>query len=577
MKIKNIYKELLKEENYKKAYEQIKSNPGNMTKGVDNETLNKINVNWIKDTINKMKDCSFKFKPSKRIYIEKKNGKLRPLGIPSPRDKIVQKVILNTLEKEFEKIFLNCSYGFRPGRSCHDALRYIRSWKRTTWMIEGDIKGYFDNIDHHKLHDTLKKYIDDTNFSNLYWKLVKAGYIEKNKETNRSELKIGEIGVPQGGILSPLLSNIYLHELDTFMQNIKKEYNSELKTIYTKEYKKILNTRRTVKRRYGKNKTSENLRIVKSTEKLFNRTIPSFTQGTKINYARYADDFIVGVIGTRKQAEEIRNKINEFLKNELLLELNLDKTKITNINKEFAPFLGYDIGGTDRKFYSSLRVKSKNKKTTARVGYGNLYVYIPIKKLIDSLINKGFVNKTNKYGKYYGPWINLDVEQILLRYLSVLRGICNYYILARNDHKLKTIEYLLRYSCAHTLAAKFKTSIAKIFKKYGKYLTMKIGNKNMSLKYEPSNKLTNKSYKFEDPFRTLNYSISTKFLMDATCKICGTLENIEIHHVRHLKDLNPKLSAKDALMAKMKRKQIPLCITCHNLIHSGKYSGPSLR
>lgn len=461
MKLKNIYKELFNEENYKKAYEEIKSNPGNMT---DGETLDRMNIKWIKNTIIQMKNCSFQFKPSKRVFITKSNGTLRPLGIPSPRDKIIQKIILNVLEGHFEKIFLNTSYGFRPGTNCHKALIEVRSWRRTTWVIEGEIKSYFDNIDHHKLCNILKKYIDDSNFIDLYWKLVKAGYI--NFITNKDKFIIGEKGVPQCGILSPLLSNIYLHEFDIYMENIKKELNTPLETIYTEE----LNARRTVKRRYGK----ENLKKVRDMEK---KSIPTITKGTEINYVRYADDFIIGLIGIRKQAEMIKLRIKEFLEKELLIELNMDKTHITNIIKNFTLFLGYYLGGTD-----SLRVKGKTSKTKSRVGYGNLYLYIPVMRLIEKLRDKGFVRKDIIQGKYYGPWINLDVKQIIMRYRSVLQGICNYYLLARNSYKLNTIRYLLIFSCAHTLAAKFKTSIAKIFAKYGKSMTIEVGNKMYDVK-----------------------------------------------------------------------------------------------
>lgn len=568
--MKDLYKELFKEENYKLAYEEIKSKPGNMTPGVEKETMDGMSKEWIGKTIKSMKDCSFKFKPSKRIYITKANGKKRPLGIPSPKDKIVQRVMANVLEKGYEKIFLDSSHGFRPGKSCHTALKEARSWKRTTWVIEGDIKGYFDNIDHDKLYQLLSKRIKDKNFLDLIVKLMKAGYIETN--TPKDELIVTPKGIPQGGLLSPLLSNIYLHELDVYIETLKKEYNEELESIYTPEYTKVCTEIRTAARRYGKERTKEKLKILRNLLKKRNKIEATKTKGVEINYVRYADDFVVGIIGTKKIAEEIRRKINEFLKKELLIELNMDKTKITNINRYFALFLGYNLGGTDRGFYQSLRVKGKSGRK-ARVGYGNLYLYIPVERVINKLREKGFLHATKDEGKYYGPWINLDIEEIIIRYKSVLMGICNYYVLARNVYKLSVVKYLLKYSAAHTIAAKGKMSLKEVFKKYGKNLSVKVGKNTVSMDYEP---VIKKEYKAVDPFEVTNYQIRTKFIVDQPCKICGSTENVEAHHVRHLKDLNPKKSAIDAMMAKMKRKQIPLCRKCHEKVHSGKYSGPKL-
>lgn len=183
--MKKLYKEMLIKEKYIEAYEEIKSKPSNMT-------LDKISIGKIEKIIEEMKTRKFQFKPSKIVEITKSNGKTRKLGIPSPMDKIVQKVYVSIIEKIYENIFLNTSHGFRPNKSCHTALKEIKKWTGTTWIIEGDIKSYFDTIDHHILADLLKKEIEDTNMINLYWKLVKAGYVEKGV------YKENIIGVPQG-------------------------------------------------------------------------------------------------------------------------------------------------------------------------------------------------------------------------------------------------------------------------------------------------------------------------------------------------------------------------------------------
>lgn len=575
MKAKNIYKELFNEENYRIAYEQIKDKPKKKTEATESKTQKGFSNNWIQETIKEMKDNSFKFKPSKRIEIPKENGKMRVLGIPSPRDKIIQRIVKNKLEEIYEKLFLNSSHGYRPNRSCHTALLEVRSWRRTSWMIEGDIRTYFDNIDPHKLERILSKNIEDTNFLNLYWKFVKAGYVESNTKTTKGEIFIGDKGIPQGGVLSPLLANIYLHELDLFIEQLKLEYDKDLQT---RPYLDVEQELKRIRNKYSKSKNPETLlKLRQLKKKLFKFSI----KGVKINYVRYGDDFLVGVRGTKKLAEEIRQRIKEFLQKELLLDLNLDKTKITNINKNLIMFLGYKIGASNRKAWASYRVKTTDPRTgfkyKKRASFGDVNLYLPLKRVLNRLVSKDFaIFKKNQYfGKYFGPWVNLSEEEIIMRYRSILVGLYNYYSIAKDSFKLKSIRYILIFSCAHTLAAKFKCSLKQIFGKYGKFLSLKVGKKRIDLNYEP--KVVPKHYTPEDLFQVTQYSARTKFKVDQPCSICQSLDSIEIHHVRDLKDLNPKLSTFNEILAKLIRKQIPLCRKCHDLVHRGKYSGPSLK
>lgn len=197
-------------------------------------------------------------------------------------------------------------------------------------------------------------------------------------------------------------------------------------------------------------------------------------------------------------------------------------------------------------------------------------------RIIERLRNKGLIHKKKNQGKYYGVWINLDIPEIVLRYKALLNGLVNYYRLADNSNKFGSISYFLKFSCAHTLAGKLKVSIASVFKKYGKYITVQYGKKSFNLDFKKNLKITN-DVSEKEVYDILNWNIRTNFSMDLPCKICGIFENIEMHHIRHLKDLNPKLSGIHAMMAKMKRKQIPLCKTCHDNVHSGKYSGPKLK
>lgn len=387
MKIKGIYKELQKEENYIKAYEEIKSKSGNMTPGIDKETLQGMSKEWIRETIKTIKDCSFKFKPSKRIYIPKKNGKLRPLGIPSPRDKIIQKIILNILTEYYEEKFQETSHGYRPGRSCKTALKEVRSWKGITWIIEGDIKSYFDTIDHHRLSEILKRDIEDSNFFDIYWKLVKAGYIERDT----TEIIKGEKGVPQGGLLSPLLSNIYLNEMDKYIEELKKETNTEENHSNATESELAQKPTRSEEERTGIKENPER------TEQKVERGTDQVTEGEVVRkrdiekkYVRYADDFLVGIKGPKSKAEEVREQLREYLARELKIELNMEKTKITNITSKETPFLGYEI-----------TVSKENSKLKAWEEQRGIKLKIPTAKIIEKLENKGFLkgNSQNKGGK----------------------------------------------------------------------------------------------------------------------------------------------------------------------------------
>ena len=402
------YNKMFDKEQYKKAYEQLKSKPGKRTLGIDKETLYGISNEWIDKTILSLKDRSFK--PSKRIYIPKS-------GIP--RDIIVQKVLYNILEKEYEdKIFIDTSHGFRPGRSCHSALIEVRKWTGITWVIEGDIKGFFDNIDHHKLASILSINIRDKNILDLYWKLVNAGYVDTP------------------GVLSPLLSNIYLTVLDRYIEKLKLEYNQGIpEYLYYSNY-----------------------------------TIP-----TKIYYVRYGEDWIIGIIGSIDTAREIKDRISKFLKEELLIVLNEENTKITNIKKKYIKFLGFRLLATTAKYY-----EGKDSRTGSKIK-----LFIPHTDLIKSLEIKGLI-KNNK-GVYYGPWINYPDHLIIANYRAIIMVYVNYYyFLATNKSRIYHIVYLLQYSALHTLAAKYKISIAKAISIYSK--AVQVANPNgylVNLLYKP--------------------------------------------------------------------------------------------
>jgi group II intron reverse transcriptase/maturase len=212
--VRDLFKMIVScEDLWMQAYINIRANKGSMTVGIDKSTADGFSIELPKALIHQIKEGNFRFKPVRRVNIPKPNGKLRPLGIPTFRDKLVQEVCRMILEIIYEPLFSNCSHGFRPNRSCHTALRDVRKWSGITWFIEYDIKGYFDNINHEILMKVLKKQIDDKRFLKLIREMLKCGYME-DWEYHKTYS-----GSPQGGVISPILSNIYLHELDKFIES----------------------------------------------------------------------------------------------------------------------------------------------------------------------------------------------------------------------------------------------------------------------------------------------------------------------------------------------------------------------
>jgi group II intron reverse transcriptase/maturase len=618
----NLYHEMFKPQNYKQAYEQIKSKAGNMTPGISGETLDGFSNDKIMKIIEAMKDRSFKFKPSRRIQIPKPNGKLRNIGIPNPIDKIVQRVIKGILERIYEPVFLNTSHGFRPDRSCHTALKYIKTWTGITWTIEGDIKGYFDNIDHKLLAQLLENKIKDKNIIDLYWKMVKAGYINNGEK----EIIHSITGVPQGGVISPILSNIYLHEFDIFMEGIKREYTQEGIVSKTRtEYNNIqsleLKAKKTVNKLLkGKvNITTpedlkdwkESLRqaktIVKKYTAIKRKTRSKEKILTRVYYVRYADDWIVGVTGTLKVAQEIKTRVSTYLKDKLKLELNEDKTKITHMTRQRAYFLGTEIKTTDRKYTRSLRSTyfRNGKEHTRLPSTGQVKLYAPIHKLINKLKDKGFAKQVKQPGKVSykisnnfikkptkilegktkvvpcanTKFIHMTEIQLLERYESILRGYLNWYSFTDNYSRLHRIMYILKYSLICTLARKLRLNTAKVIKKYGKDITIHIpdNNKSRTLKFPKSLKKSNvnsfKNVEF-DPLESTKWKIRTISSLDKDCIICGAKDKIEMYHLRSLKNSEPRSYIEQ--MRAMNRKQIPVCKNCHDKIHKGEYDGIAL-
>lgn len=486
-KVTDLYRKMYKRDMFLAAYKKLKSKPGNMTPGSDGETLDQISLGKIDNIIAKLKDQSFQFRPVRRVLIPKPNGKMRPLGIPSPMDKLVQEVMRMLLEEIYEPLFKESNCGFRPGRSCHTALEKVSKWNGITWVIEGDIQAYFDNVDHKILSKMLTNKIDDKRFIDLYWKLVSAGYVELSPRSQApkkaEQIQKSPIGVPQGGVISPILSNIYLHTFDEFMEKQIEKHSSKEKTIskvnpemarYSKELMKL-------SREFRTSRDPKVLKELKALRLERNQKPSRIRTGTRVYYVRYADDWIVGVLGPKSLAQTLLSNIQIFLNNELRIQLNLEKTHITHIRTKRVKFLGVYFDIHSRKEWKIVKRKSKIYGTIkARINQVRIYFYLPTREIIKELQEKGFVKlignkETKTVTSAMKKWIFLDHRNIIHRFNAVIRGYLNYFSFVDNLSELGSIiKGILLHSCAKTLAQKFRlSSRAKVFKAFGPYLATK--------------------------------------------------------------------------------------------------------
>jgi nicotine oxidoreductase len=587
---KHVYKHILiNRDILEVAYNKISKNKGANTPGTDTLTLDGVSRKVLDRISLELKNHSYEFKPARREYIPKANGKLRPLGIPSPRDKIVQQAMVLILEAVWEKLFLNSSHGFRPNRGCHTALKQVERWTGIDWFIEGDIKSYFDTIDHHILANLIKEKIHDQPFLELYWKAVRAGYVEmKNDKKIDSTL-----GTPQGSIISPILSNIYLHELDCELKHmIEESQTSGNPSKPFKPYLKLHSRVHTLYKRAARSKknwSSEDAENLRQT--LIQRAkLPAVIKGPgyRIHYVRYADDFLVGLKAKRAKAFEIRQAIDVFLRNKLNLSLNLEKTKLTDAKrkKSKALFLGTEIyrnvsRTNNQKFVMKYNPKLK-RRFLSRISCGKLSLLMPVERIVKKLSNQRMCRVDDwKQGKVVPTaktaWMNLPLAGIIMKYNSVLLGYRNFYSFAANRNRMQLIQFIIQHSCAKTIGRKMRIKTrSKVFKTYGRYLKVPGETKPLSLKLLKSHKKTGRFLiNPPDPLDVVYHSLRSKSLLNKSCVICNSAENIEIHHIKRLRG-QIKGNMIETMRA-LNRKQIPVCQACHRNIHKGIYDGKSLK
>ena len=573
-----LYRYLLRPDIYFVAYKNLYANNGAATKGVNEDTADGFSEAKIDSIIKALADETYQPMPVRRTYIQKKNNrkKLRPLGIPTFTDKLVQEVLRMILEAVYEPIFLDVSHGFRPKRSCHTALKQLRrEFNGTRWFVEGDIKGCFDNINHAVLVGLLSNKIKDARITKLIYKFLKAGYLE-NWQYHKTYS-----GTPQGGIISPLLANIYLHELDKFVMKLKSEFDTPGVGQITPEYRELHNEIKRLSHRLTK-VTGEEREMVLAEYKSKRQklmTIPCTAQtDKKLKYVRYADDFLIAVKGNREDCQWIKSKLAEFIGDTLKMELSEDKTLITHSSK-CARFLGYDV-----------RVRRSGKIKRGGPGHvkmrtlnGGVELLVPLNdKIRQFVFTKGVAIQKEDgsmfpvHRKYLVGLTDLEIVSV---YNAELRGICNYYGMASNFCKLHYFSYLMEYSCLKTLASKHKTSLSKIIDKFndgtGKWgvpYETKMGSKRRYFanyadckgKGSATDYISNAAVVYGYAVNTLENRLKAK-----VCELCGTTESdhYEVHHINKLKNLKGKERWEIAMIAKH-RKTLVVCRDCHrSIIH----------
>lgn len=530
---KDLYRLLLRKDLIIVAYKNVKSKSGNMTPGTDGLTLDGFSDKVVTEIISDLAKQSYKFKPVRRIYIPKGNtGKMRPLGIPSPRDKVVQQAILMILESIYEPIFLSNSHGFRTGRSCHTSLRQIRmEWSGIKWVIEGDIKGCYDNVNHDTLITLLRKKIQDERFLNLIWKMLRAG-IEVNGKWYSSPS-----GTPQGGIISPILTNIYLHELDLFISSLTDEVsaNSSKSRRESPEYKNTRNKichLQTTKGQNGIIRKRQSLeercriRVMKKHQLQLPSQNPVDPKYGKITYTRYADDWVIGIIGSNNFTCKVLNLVKVFLENVLQLTLSKEKTRITALSSGEAKFLGYNIKSERTSGFSYTYTGLKRRT----VGW-QPRLLAPAAVIVKSLATNNFCTKDGKGIRKKG-WIYYPDNIIIGHYNSIIRGYRNYYAPSDNyGTTMNRLEYILKYSCSHTLASKHRTTISKQLKRLnslGLDISKTIRRNIWDFKIGASLDDLNDIFKF--------YVKKTQMLSDTKYLVCENKKDLEMHHVRNLRE-----------------------------------------
>jgi len=567
--LEDIYRQLYNPMLYLRAYAKLYPNDGAMTPGTTTETVDGMSLQKIDRLIDEIRHERYRWTPVRRVYIPKKTGKLRPLGLPTWKDKLLQEVIRGILEAYYEPQMSDHSHGFRPDRGCHTVLQEVqRTGTGTRWFIEGDIAKYFDTIEHAVLMKILGEKLHDNRFLRLIRHLLQSGYLEEWKFHRTIS------GTPQGGVVSPILANIYLDKLDQYVENVLiPEYTRGEKRAKHPVYRKLKDQVFAAKKR-GQKETYQALRkqLLQTPS-----TDPSDPTYRRLFYVRYADDTLLGFAGPRQEAEEIKQKLGQFLRETLKLELSEEKTLITQASRRPARFLGYEIVNQQNDSKHARRQRSANGKIGLRV--------------LTDVVAKKSAEYLRENKPIHRPERLQDSDySIVMQYQQEYRGIVEYYLLAKNVSHLYRLHWAMKGSLLKTLANKHKTSSTAVARKYqttvqapnGKQLKClqvtveREGKKPLIAQFGGLQLIPQPKASILDhlpkPMNTGTEILQR--LLANRCELCQSTQEVEVHHIRKLADLEDKGGREKPkwvkLMAARRRKTLVVCRCCHRKIHAGQ-------
>lgn len=611
------------------GYEYIKSNKG-ATTAVNNESLDGFSLKLLEETRKALKNGSWKPKPGQIVVISNsgKSGKKRPLGLQAPIAKVVQSavnLILSAIFVDGGLLSEAGSFGWTQGKSVHLALATIeKSGRGANWALEGDISKCFPTINHQKLIEILGLKIDDRKFLRLIKVLLETVMQEEGVS------KCTTVGIPQGSILSPVLANIYLNEMDRFiLKQIKQKYEENAKELAKekpgKEMKKAVKGDRRgprhkeytklgfqIKKRRMKLKTGLKGNVTKRKEikselkqlEKLRLKLPSTDirkRPWRITYVRYADDFILMIAGPRALEVQLKTEISKFLREKLCMTLSIEKSLVTDLSKKGALFLGHIVKvGNNRKSVKVTlsRYGKGGKRVMKRTTSGDVLIYPNWAVVMKRLKERGYRAKDKMIPLAQHKMVVNSVQDIVLHYKQVYEGWVQFYSGARGQGKLGVLWYIMLHSCVKTLAIKLKTSVRKVYNKYynkfEKTLTISLEeneNSKVSLtcrRRKEGERVWNTgvTHVYEmGKVKTMQLKLTRTKLTTDHCCVCGAIEDVCMHHVRHLgkgfrkrvKDWNTVYFKRfNDYLSAVNRKQIPVCNLCHKKIHDGKYDGISL-
>ena len=569
--LEDIYRQLYNRELYLRAYGHLYSNQGAMTKGTTSETVDEMSLAKIDRIIDALRYERFRWTPVRRVNIPKPNGQTRPLGIPTWTDKLLQEVIRMILEAYYEPQFSDHSHGFRPGLGCHTALNdVVTHWTGVRWFVEGDIKGCFDNIDHDVLLSVLGEKLHDNRFLNLLKYLLKTGYME--------DWKYGRTlsGTPQGSVVSPILANVYLDRLDKFVENVLIPAHTRGTGRRRNPAWAALRRQMAAQRKLGNHQSAATLR--QQMQKLPSGD-PLDPDYRRLRYVRYADDFVLGFIGSKAETGQIKESLATFLRDTLKLELSGEKTLVTHAASQAARFLGYEL--------ITQQSNDKLDHRRQRTVNGRIGLRVPAKVI------KQHCQAYMRNGKpaHRSELLNDDDFTIVNRYQAEFRGVVQYYLLAHNVCHFGRLQWVMGQSLVRTLTAKHQTTYRKMRRRYKSTVQTEHGERTclkvvvqrdngrrplvaqfggIPLKRKRQAILIDRQ---PQRVRTERNELIKRLLADE-CEMCGSTVDVEVHHVRALRDLSVKGQGEKPtwvqIMAARKRKTLVVCRTCHTDIHHGR-------